>query len=155
MQFINYFLASIISFLGLLIGIFLIKIAPEEQKPLNKHFKLIRKAVLVLLFLFLIFYYSGSASYAIPLALYFILIFFIEYKMDNLSKSSMITCTALGIVFYLSSKNLNLFALESSLIMLYGIATASLLYNKKEGNSLLIFMRNIGFILVANLAYFL
>ena len=54
MEFINYFFASIISFLGLAAGILLIKIAPEEQKPLKKYFEICRKSILILIFLFAI-----------------------------------------------------------------------------------------------------
>jgi len=54
MQFTNYFFASIISFLGLLIGIILVKIAPEEQKTLQKKFSLARKFLLLLIFIFVL-----------------------------------------------------------------------------------------------------
>ena len=155
MQFINYFFASVISFLGLLIGILLIKIAPEEQKPLHKYFEFIRISILILIFLFLVFYYSSNPAYIIVLLFYLILIIFIELKLKNPLKKSAIICMALGIIFYLSSKNLNLFVIESSLILLYGIPTASLLYSKRENNHAKIFLYNLGFLLVANLAFFL
>lgn len=155
MQFINYFFASIISFLGLLIGILLVKIAPEEQKPLHKYFELIRKSILILIFLFLIFYYSSKPSYIIALLLYTAFIIFIELKLRDLFKKSVVTYTALGIIFYLGSKDSSLFVAESSMILLYGIPTASALYNKKGNSYLKIFLYNLGFLLVANLAFFL
>ena len=154
MQFLNYFFASIIAYLGLLIGIILIKIAPEEQKPLRRYFGWLRIIILLLIFLFLIFYYSNNSIYIIALLIYFIFVIFIEYKLSKLSKKSMIIYTALGIIFYLSSKNPNLFAIESSLILLYGIPNASILYSRKEKNYSEIFLHNLGFLLVANLAFF-
>ncbi len=155
MQFTSYFLASVISFLGLLVGILLVKIAPEEQKPLRRYFDWLRKIILLLVFLFLIFYFSTSPAYIITLLAYLIFIIFIEYKSGSLLGKSMIIYTALGIIFYLSSKNPNLFAIESSLILLYGVPTASIIFNKKEKNYLEVFLYNTGFLLVANLAFFL
>lgn len=155
MQFLNYFLASAISYLGLLAGIILVKIAPEEQKPLRKYFEWLRKIILLLVFLFLIFYYSNNLAYIAALLIYFAFIIFVEYKIGNLPKKSIIIYTALGIIFYLSSKNLNLFTIESSLIFLYGFPTASIMFRKKEKNYPEIFLYNIGYIIIANLAYFI
>ena len=154
MQFLDYFLASAVSYLGLLAGILLVKIAPEEQKPLRKYFEWLRKMILLLIFLFLIFYYSNNSIYIATLLIYFIFIVFIEYKLRSLSKKSIIIYTALGIIFYISSKNPNLFVLESSLIFLHGMPAASLMFSKKEKNYAGIFLHNLGFLLVANLAYF-
>ena len=155
MQFLDYFLASAVSYLGLLAGILLVKIAPEEQKPLRKYFEWLRKLILLLVFLFLIFYYSNSPAYIIALLIYLVFIIFVEYKSGNLLKKSIIIYTTLGIIFYLSSKNPNLFAIESSLIFLHGMPAASLMFSKKEKNYAEIFLHNLGFLLVANLAYFI
>ena len=155
MQFLNYFLTSIISYLGLLAGILLVKIAPEEQKPLRRYFEWLRKLILLLIFLFLIFYYSNSPAYIAALLIYLVFLIFIEYKSGNLLGKSIIIYTALGIIFYLSSKNPNLFVIESSLIFLHGMPAASIMFSKKEKNYAEIFLHNLGFLLVANLAYFL
>lgn len=155
MQFLNYFLASAISYLGLLAGIVLVKIAPEEQKPLRKYFEWLRKLTILLVFLFLVFYYSNSPAYITALLIYLVFIIFAEYRLSSLSRKYIITYTALGIIFYLSSKNPNLFAIESSLIFLHGMPAASLMFRKKEKNYAEIFLHNLGFLLVANLAYFI
>ena len=155
MQFLNYFFASIISYMGLLIGIMLIKIAPEEQNPLRKYFEFTKNLIMILIFLFLIFYYSTNSVYIIALLIYFIFIVFIEYNLSKSQKKYIIVYTALGIIFYLSSRNLNLFVMDSSLILLYGIPSASLMFNQKEKNYAEIFLHNIGFLLVANIAFFL
>lgn len=154
MQFLNYFFASIISYLGLLAGILLVKIAPEEQKPLRKYFEWLRKLTILLVFLFLIFYFSNNAVYTAVLSIYFIFIIFIEYRLSSLFKKSVITYTAFGIILYLSSKNINLFAIESSLIFLHGMPAASMMFNKKENNYLEIFLYNIGYVIIANIAFF-
>ena len=155
MQFINYFLASFVSFSGLLMGIVLVKIAPEEQKPLHGYFELLRKILLFLIFSFLLFYYSSKLYYIAALLLYLLFIIFLEYNLRDLLKRSMIIYTALGVIFYLGSKNINLFAIESSLILLYGIATSSLIFSKKDKNYSQIFLYNMGFLLVSSIAYFL
>ena len=153
MQFINYFFASIISFFGLLIGILLAKIAPEEQKPLEKYFILLRKILLLMIFIFAMFYYINDYFNLIVLAAYFLFLLFIEFKFKDLLKKSIITYPILGILFFLSLNNPNLFAIESSLILLYGIPTASLIYNRKERNHSKIIFYNLGFVIVANLLY--
>ena len=154
MQFINYFFASIISFSGLLIGVMLVKIAPEEQKPLEKYFILARKILLLMIFVFAVFYYINNYFNLLVLIAYFIFLLFINFKMKDLLKGSMIIYTFLGILFFLSSKNLNLFVIESSLILLYGMPAASLLCNKKEKNQYKIIFYNAGFIIIANLLFF-
>ena len=154
MQFINYFSASIISFLGLLAGIILIRIAPEEQKPLRKYFAASRWILLLLIFAFVAFYYSKNVFYLLVLFACFVLAVLIEYKIRNELKKSMIISTALGAIFFLSSSNPNLFIIESSLIFLYGIPTASLIYSRKEKNHYKILLYSISFLLVANISYF-
>jgi len=155
MQFINYFSASIISFLGLLIGILLVEIAPEEQKPLQKYFVLLRKIFLFLIFIFLVFFYFNNAFNLMILLVYFAFLLFVEYKVNDLSKKSIIVYASIGILFFLSSKNLNLFVIESSLILLYGITIASLMYNRREKNIYKIISYNLIFIAIANLLFFL
>lgn len=155
MQFINYFFVSIISFLGLLIGTYLVQIAPEEQKPLEKNFFLIRKIFLLLIFVFLVYYFYNSYLYLFSLIVLFIFLLFIEFKINNLSKKSIIIYLLLGVLFFLSSKNINLFTVESSLILLYGLPTASLIYKTKEKNYNEVLFYNMGFIIAANLLFLL
>ena len=169
MQFLNYFLASLISFFGLAIGIFLIMIAPEEQKPLGKYFIKLRKLLLLLIFVFVIFYYTGKSSgFSVPrkflifvgfknpfyislLLACFISILFIEYKTNDFFKKIMMSYLVFGILFFLSFQNKNLFVLESSLILLYGMPAASLIYNKK--NHYKVISYNLFFVILANLLY--
>lgn len=155
MQFINYFFGSLISFSGLLSGILLVKIAPEEQKLLEENFSLLRKIFLLLIFIFVIFYFFNDYFSLLILIAYFIFLLFVEYKTNDLFKKSIITYIVLGILYFLSSKNVNLFVIESSLILLYGMPTASLMYNKREKNQYKIIFDNIGFIIIANLLYFI
>lgn len=150
MQFINYFFASAISFLGLLIGLILTRIAPEEQKPLLKYFYVMRKTAVFLMFVFLIFYFINNPYYIFTFILIFGFLLIIEYKINDIPKKSMITYTVFGIIFFLSSKNTNLFAIESSLILLYGLPTASLIYNAKQKNECKLLFYNAGFVAISN-----
>ncbi|MBS3101371.1 hypothetical protein J4204_04500 [Candidatus Woesearchaeota archaeon] len=155
MQFANYFSASIISFSGLLIGIMLARIAPEEQKPLEKYFLQGRKALLLAIFAFLAFYYFNNYFNLLVLLAYLIFLLLIEYKLKDLFKKNIVVYALLGVLFYLSSKNTNLFAIESSLMLLYGMPTASLMYSRKEKNEYRIIFYNIGFVILADLLYFI
>ena len=154
MQFINYFFVSLISFLGLFIGTMLVRIAPEEQKPLRKYFLLSRKILFVLIFLFLIFYYFHKTAYLSTIIIIFGFLIFVEYKINDLFKKSIFNYLFFGILFFLSSINQNLFVIESSLILLYGLPTASLLCNKKEKNQYKTLFYNTGFVLLTNLSFF-
>lgn len=155
MEFINYFFASIISFFGLFIGIILVKIAPEEQKPLEKYFVFLRKILLTLIFIFLVFFYFSDYFNLTILILYMLFLLFVEFKIKYSLKKSMTSYTILGILFFLSSKNINLFTIESSLILLYGMPTASLIYARKGKNPYKVIFCNIGFIIISVLLFFL
>jgi hypothetical protein len=154
MQFINYFFASIISFLGLLIGIALIKIAPEEQIPMKRWFRTSKKIIVTLIFSLLIFYFYNKIFYILVILAYLAFVLAIEAKIDNDFKKSMVIYTTFGILFFVSQENANLFVMESSLIMLFGLPTASLLYDKKEKNYFKVMLNNLGFLIIANLLYF-
>ena len=154
MQFINYFFASLISFSGLLTGLILITIAPEEQKPLQKYFIILRKILLLMIFIFLFFYYFNIEFYLLTLVAYFAFLLFAEYRMNDIFKKAIIDYISLGILFFLSSTNSNLFTIESSLIFLYGLPTASLICNRKNNNHNKIIFYNIGFIVIANMLLF-
>ena len=154
MQFINYFFASLASFSGLLIGMLLIKIAPEEQKPLEKYLVWARKIILLLVFVFSMFYFFNNYLNLLILLGYFAFTLLLEYNLKGLFRKTIVTYTLLGILFFLSSKNMNLFVIESSIILLYGIPTASLLYRKKEPNYKII-TYNIGFLIISNLLFLL
>ena len=151
MQTINYSFSSLISFSGLLIGLALVKIAPEEQKPLEKYMALSGNMLLFMIFVFPAFYYFNEPLNLIALAGYSVFLLFMQYRIGDRLKKSMIIYTALGILFFLSSKNANLFTIESSLILLYGIPTASLICRKKEKNQNRVIFYNIGFLIIANL----
>ena len=156
MRFLIYFITSIISFLGLLVGYLLLRIAPEEQAPLAKYFSFTRRFALLLIFAFVVFYYTTNVFYLLTLLAYAGFIVFIEYGRHDPSNKIMLSYAVLGAIFFLSSKNLNLFVIESSLIFLYGAISMSLVYNRKAKNMPGTIFYNCIFIIVANsLSYFI
>src|SRR3989338_2436871 len=148
--YLNYFLASIISYLGLLVGLIIIKLAPEEHKPGKKYFILLRKILFFLILVPLLLSYKVHFILLIVVLL-FVIVLIISNKI-NLNISERVYFI-LGIVFYLSSKIFNLFIIESVLIFLYGIPNASLLLKKR--NYFDIFIRNLWFFVPVVLLYFI
>ena len=150
MQIINYLLASIISYLGLLAGAILIKIAPEEQKPGKKYFILIKKIIFFLAIAFLLVYYKINLIFSL-LALLFAGIIVASRKLEKYEFAYFF----LGIIFFLGSKITGLFIIESVLVFLYGIPAASLAFNAKKKNYRDIFLKNALFFAPVILLFFL
>ena len=130
MQFFNYFLLSIASFSGILLGIILIKIAPEEQKPLRGYFIFSKRVLLVLMFAFLIFFYVFDR---LSLFLSILLLFpalFVEFRSEDSARKLSELFALLGVIFFLSSPNTNLLAIISALIFLYGALFSGIIYSR-------------------------
>ena len=145
MQSIIFFLSSLITFSGLIFGILLIKTTSEEQKPLGNYFNLSRSAMLILI--------SGLILpflYLYKKILFFISIPFILFLF---SKNTIYTYSTLGIIFYLSSKNINLFMVNAVIIFIYGMVYSAITYNKKKQNALNIIFYNAPFLLISNILF--
>jgi len=128
---LNYFLTSIIVYLGLLLGVILIKLAPEEQRPGKKYFSLLKKIILFLI-ITLFFAYS-NLNYVLFLFLIAVLFLMLLSKKITL-ESTILIYLLFGVIFSLSNKITNLFVIESVLIFLYGLPTASLIFKIKKKN---------------------
>ena len=123
MQLLNYSLISLISFSGLLVGIILAFTAKEELKPGKKYFMLMQKITLLMILIFLLNFFNINLYLRITIYVLFILLMAINIK-------SQIIYPVLGIVFFISSKNPELFIINSILIFLYGFPTGSLFAKK-------------------------
>ena len=152
MQIINYLLASILSYLGLLAGIILIRMAPEEQKPGEKYFILIKKILFFLIMAFLLVYYKINLIFSSFLLLFLLILMII--KKIKLEKSAL-AYFFLGIIFFLSSKITDLFIIESVLVFLYGIPAASLIFNINKKKYRDIFLKNALFFIPVILLFLL
>ena len=147
MQLLNYSLISLISFSGLLIGMILAFTAKEELEPGKKYFLLLQKLTLLLILIFLLNFFNVNIYLRIIIYILFIFLMTINIK-------SQIIYPALAVVFFLSSKDINLFITNSILIFFYGFPTGSLFAKKliKERKSFVfkkIFLTHFWFILIA------
>ena len=150
--YLNYFLASIISYLGLLLGIILIKMAPEEQKPGKKYFILLKKILFfIILGTLLLFYKISIILTAIFLSFIIVLIFNKKIKLEK----SAFVYILLGAIFYSSSEIFDLFILETVLIFLYGTITSSIILNVKKRNYYDILIKNLWFFVPVVALYFI
>lgn len=140
--YLSYFLASIIAYLGLLVGVILIKLAPEEQKPGKKYFIIIKKIIFLLVLVFYLFFYRFNPTFSIILlAFTFVLMLNKKLKLEKTG----LTYFLFGIVFYASSKIPDLFVIESVLIFLYGVPVSSLILKLRKKNYKEIFVKNLWF----------
>jgi len=146
MNLLNYSLAALIAYIGLFIGFILAIIAKEEIKPGKKYFILLQKIILLLIFIFLLLFINLKYV-VVLLILAFILISILRTKKEF--NELPYIYIILAIIFYLSSKNLNLFIIESSLIFLYGVPIGTLMTKKSKKETIIELLKNIPFILIA------
>ena len=142
MDFLNYFLISLIVYLGLLIGIVLAFMAREELKDGKRYFILLHNIILGFILFFILEFFRVNTYLALFLPLILIVMLF---EFNELYKKSYIVYLLLGIVFYISSKNVNLLLIVSSLILFYGFFIGSLQINFKKKNYFIILLRNLLF----------
>ncbi len=143
MNILNYSLTAVVSYLGLFVGLILALMAKEEMKDGRKYFLFLQKLILLLVFVFLLVFINLNYILVL-LILAFILVYLLRRKNEL-----MYIYIILGVIFYLSSKTLNLFVIESSLIFLYGIPTGSLLRKRDEKGTVMGILKNVGFVIVA------
>ncbi len=150
MNLLNYSLTAVIAYMGLFIGFILAIIAKEELKAGKKYFILLQKIILLLIFVFLLVFIELSYI-PILLILAFILISILRSKKEF--NELPYIYIILAIIFYLSSKQLNLFIIESSLIFLYGLPIGTLITKKSKKETVMALLKNIGFVLIAILLF--
>jgi len=154
MQFINYFLVLIVSFLGIFIGSFLAINTKEELKQGKKYFILLQKILLTLIFGFLLSFYELQLNAVLFISLVFLVfLLFIEPNQPSVH-------IALAIILVLTSCSTGVFLVEASLIFLYGLPTGTLLTQSmiKEKKSRIIwnlFKNFIWFVVIAISLYYL
>ena len=102
MQLLNYSLISLISFSGLLIGIILAFAAKEELENGKKYFLLLQKLTLLLILIFMLNFFNIILYLRIITYILFIFLMAINIKSQAIYP-------ALAVVFFISSKDINLF----------------------------------------------
>jgi len=136
MQLLNYSLISLISFSGLLIGIILAFTSKEELNPGKKYFILLQKLTLLLILILLLNFLDISIYFRIIIYALFIFLMAINIKSQAIYP-------VLAVVFFLSSKDINLFIINSILIFFYGFPTGSLFAKKLIKKKRLFILKNI------------
>jgi len=142
MDFLNYFLISLVVYLGLLIGIILSFMAKEELKDGRKYFILLHNIILAFVLFFILEFFNVNVFLALFLPLILIVVLF---YFNEIYKKSYVVYVLFGIVFYFSSKNINLLLIISSLILFYGFLISSLQINFKKKNYFGILLKNLLF----------
>ena len=146
----NAYLVAFVAYLGLLAGLIIMRASKEEQKKGKKYFKIVRDVVLVLMVMVLLFYNFNLSSMLVCLLI--VLLRLIKLK------GSYFMYPVFGFVFYFSLTDLNLLLIESFLIFVYGLVSASLLIEFKNndwfGMSSKILLKHSSFILISFLLMF-
>ncbi|MFC1769391.1 hypothetical protein ACFLZX_06545 [Nanoarchaeota archaeon] len=145
----NYFLALLVSYLGLVVGIILAVVSPEERAPLRKYFKMFRLLILWTIFLASFLFSFNNFYFIIVLAIFAIYLFVGKF-VDK------VTFSILGILFYISSYDINSMAVMSSLIFVYGVIVGSYHSARNRGlRNLKILGLNIGYVLIGAILPFI
>ena len=129
-----YFSTMIVAFCGIIAGFIVANMAKEELRPGRKYFSLMQDFLIVLMLFFLLEFYKLNILIIVPILLVVFLLLF--YFKNSVKTANMVIYSLLAVIFYLSSKSINLFSLEASLIFLYGLPTGSLISNEKIKNIL-------------------
>ena len=140
MEILNYFLISLIVYLGLVIGIVLAFMAKEELKPGKRWFLLLHNIILAFILFFILEFLNVNVYLILLLPLALIVFLF---KYSELYRKSWVIYILLGIIFYLSSKNINQLLIISTLMLFYGFLVSALQFQKKD--YLRILYINLGF----------
>ena len=126
MEILNYVLALVFSFLGVLVGLGLGYAAKEELKPGKKYFLWMQNIILVLAGIFVLY------SFNLNLILFIVLGLLLTLVLAYFEPNTIIGYGLLALLVFLSIGNDNLFILMASLVFLYGFPTGSLFLIRKK-----------------------
>ncbi len=163
MEFLNYSLLSLLSFLGIVVGIILVKIAPEEQKPGKTYLIAMQNILIILSVVFFVIYIINNLyllnnwiyNGIIILAALFLAVYIIKIKdKDNFIKSG-IAYLFFGFIFFLSLNNSNLLLIQAVIILLFGMPTGSILFDIKKKNQVKVLLNHILFLIIPLVLYLL
>jgi len=121
---LTYLLVLLVCFLGVFIGLLIAFLAKEELKDGKKYF-IISKNIIFTLTIFLLLYFLKLHFLSILLVCLILLLVLFKVKIKE-----WILYSIIGIIFYISSLNSNLFTLNASLIFIYSIFMGSLFMEK-------------------------
>jgi len=146
MNFLNYLLVALISFLGLIAGIIIISMAKEEQRPGRKYF-MVTKDIILLLIIFFLGYYLKLIS--IIFVLLILAVYLLKkYKFRKL-KEDYLVYSILGLALFISKDMDNLFLIIASLTFIYGLIYGAVIRRKSIKDNLILMLKNVGYLVVS------
>lgn len=143
MNLLNYSLTVLVTYLGLLGGMFLAFSTEEELKSGRKYFAILQHACYFLIF-GLLFYYFFTNKLIVELIITIILFLILSYICCKFGTKAMkkkakmplkkyyIVYAVLAVVFYLSSKIVGTHLIISSAIFVFGLPTGTMITNPKK-----------------------
>lgn len=146
MEILNYFLISLVVYLGLLAGIIISYMAKEELKPGKRYFILAHNITLAFILYFILEFIKANVYIVFLLPLAFVV--FLFYYTETYKKSYALY-PILGGFFFIVSSNNNQLLIMSGLIFFYGFLIGTLQTDFKQKNYLKILGKNLGFFVCA------
>lgn len=145
MEILNYFLVSLIAYLGSVAGYIMILFAPEEKKPGMKYFNAINYFLVLLFVLFLIFFNWFNLLVVLGVFLFFVMLYFFRKYGIYL----MYLLFSVVFPFLDSQKEVLVFSI---LIFVYGLVVGAVLIDLKNKKvSLMKVLSLIYFVIISNI----
>lgn len=142
MEILNYFLISLIVYIGLIAGIVISYMAKEEINPGRRYFVLAHNIILAFILFFILEFIHANVFVTLLLPLAFVV--FLFYYTETYKKSPVLY-GILGGFFYISSFDINNLIIMSSLIFFYGLLIGALHVDFKEKNYFKVILKNLLF----------
>lgn len=144
MEFLNYALASLAAFSGLWAGAILAFISPEEMKPGKRYFRIMSKAIFILMVLAMAFFFGMEK-------VFFSIIFVLLSALFMIFAHEMYIYPLLGVFFYIASKDPVYFPIIAGMIFVLGLPRGSLFAYEHRGMKKHRILRKI---LICNIFFF-
>ncbi len=145
MEFLNYFLVSVVCYLGVIAGYILMLVAPEEKKPGMRYFNAVHYSLFIFSVLFVFIFRFQDISFIIC-GLLALIVF---YVLRNYG--IYISYLWFSVIFYLFSE-FSEFLVFAAIIFAYGLVSGAVICDLKDKrNSLLKVLSLAYFIIIVNL----
>ncbi|MFH1316279.1 MAG: hypothetical protein ABII01_02065 [Candidatus Woesearchaeota archaeon] len=142
---LDYIITAFISFSGLIVGILLINFSKEERDPGLKYFKLMQILLITISFIIIFYWLNLNVILNSMISLIILIILFgIKPQMR-----SIFAYPFLGVLFYLSYANKEIFIIQSSLIYLIGFPTSAILVSFEKKDWIKIILTHMTFLIIA------
>ena len=148
----DYFLAPILSYLGLLAGIILVLMSPEEQKPGKRYFTLLKK-ILFFLSIFVFLFFIGINTILLAFLAVLLALLLSWEKMPV--KNDMLAYLIFGIIIAMSYASQQYFMIQSVIVFIYGLPASSFAFDARKKNYLGMFGKNAVFFIPVIIIYLL